>query len=89
MYKFDILHLIFVELTVPPDVVAAQAYVAFAIDSGSIGLVKVLQRLQTQTHATDYPLEVSIEVCSPQILEAEKQRVTMLTWVNPPDHSVS
>lgn len=63
-----------------------ESLLAFSTDNGIVGLVKVTQKLQSNSNAgfvSEYTTCVVFDVQGP-ICEADKRGVTALTWVQPP-----
>lgn len=63
-----------------------ESLLAFSTDNGNVGMVKVIQNLQSSSNVgfvPEYTTSVVFDVQTP-ICEADKRSVTALTWVQPP-----
>jgi hypothetical protein len=69
-----------------------QASVAFTVSDGAVGLVEVVQSLQTHGDVSDfgmnYTLECSFDIAPKVLFEADKRATSGMAWVNPPGRSV-
>jgi hypothetical protein len=67
-----------------------ESLLAFSTDDGNVGMVKVIQNLQSSSNVgfvPEYTTSVVFDVQTP-ICEADKRSVTALTWVQPPGKNV-
>jgi predicted secreted protein len=71
----------------------AEALLAFGASDGSVGLVKIIQRLQSSTGSpgliSEYTIEAVFDDQVQNIFQADKRGITALAWVECPGRSVS
>ncbi|EGN93775.1 hypothetical protein SERLA73DRAFT_172058 [Serpula lacrymans var. lacrymans S7.3] len=62
-----------------------ESYLAYSTDDGGVGLVRVTQSLQlspsTSKFGAEFMVNVTCEIISPKVCEADKRSITDLAWI--------